>query len=116
MVLLNRAHHHGASFAFLFPNAQLARLEAHQFLQTQPERTVYMHYSFMAADSALSQQDNGPVAWQRDGWTVAYANQIPAPGVRGFVLLANHRHHGQPMEQILSTTEHLPTVSVAPLH
>ncbi|GAB4311697.1 MAG: hypothetical protein Kow0059_01900 [Candidatus Sumerlaeia bacterium] len=59
-----------------------ARAEAYVWMLAQPERIVYTHWPFAYLGTGLDFRDNGPLAWERDGWKVRSMYELADLNVR----------------------------------
>lgn len=103
LVVLNGLQH-GVGMALNFRQINMARLEAYNWMLTQPERVVYTHWPFANADDDLDEYDNGPLAWRSDGWRVSglyqFADRSRRPAGSALFLQGVYRSYGLPEAEI----------------
>lgn len=95
---------HAFGMALNFRILNMARVDAYQWMQQQPERVVYTHWPFISADDNTDEFDNGPLAWRSDGWKVSGLYQFqdgsPTPSEPSLFLYGTYRGYGLPMQRI----------------
>ncbi|MCC6546464.1 hypothetical protein IT570_04785 [Candidatus Sumerlaeota bacterium] len=94
---------HGFGMALNFRILNMARLDAYQWMESQPERVVYTHWPFISADDKTDDFDNGPLAWQSDGWKVSglyqFDSESVTPSEDSLFLYGTYRGYGLPTKR-----------------